>query len=257
MTYQNFNHGHLAGYQALLLDMNGTFMFGYDRFGDADYFETYRALGANGIDASTVNRMVSRLVEEMADLYHDLSFQEDFPTVSQTLGRLYPREAPQQLAWIEEVVARHEIGHIPEDHIQVLWALSRTHRLGLVTNIWSRKDLWLQAFEARGLADVFEVMVFSSDHRCIKPSSALFMTAIQELGISPSDMVFIGDDLRRDMIGAHNVGLSSLWIDMNPGVDASPEECLPDMRADSLLHLDPAGRFGKESGNGRIKATCT
>lgn len=243
MTDQSFDPGRLAAYQALLLDMNGTFMFGHDRFGDnVDYYETYRALGANGVDASTVNLMVTRLVEEMADLYGDSAFQEEFPTVFGTLGRLYPREAPQQLAWIEEVMARHEIGHIPEAHIEVLRALSRTHRLGLVTNIWSRKDLWLQAFEVLGLIDVFEVMVFSSDHRCIKPSPGLFRTAILELGIPPSDIVFIGDDLRRDIIGAHNAGLSGLWIDINRDAAGSPEECLPEMRVDSLLRLDPAGR---------------
>ena len=238
MTNQTSNPRRLADYQALLLDMNGTFMFGHDRFGDdVDYYETYRALGAHGVDAPTVNRMVTRLVDEMANLYRDPVFQEEFPTVSQTLSRLYPSEALQQLAWIEEVVARHEIGHIPEAHLKVLRALSHTHRLGLVTNIWSRKDLWLQEFEVSGLKDVFEVMVFSSDHRSIKPSPGLFRRAILALGIPPSDILFIGDDLRRDIIGARNVGLSSLWIDLTQDVAGSPGESLPKMRVDSLLQL--------------------
>jgi len=39
----------LDQFPVLLLDMNGTFMFGHDRFGpDEDYYATYRPLGPPG-----------------------------------------------------------------------------------------------------------------------------------------------------------------------------------------------------------------
>ena len=41
----------LDQFSVLLLDMNGTFMFGHDRFGpDEDYFATYASLGGRNLD---------------------------------------------------------------------------------------------------------------------------------------------------------------------------------------------------------------
>src|SRR5256885_17258089 len=47
--------------------------------------------------------------------------------------------------------------------ILALRSLARSHPLGLVANILSRKDLWLEEFRRAGVLDRFVVTVFSSD----------------------------------------------------------------------------------------------
>lgn len=59
----------LDQFSVLLLDMNGTFMFGHDRFGpDQDYFATYQRVGGRSLDRESVLRIVkpSRLLFERA-----------------------------------------------------------------------------------------------------------------------------------------------------------------------------------------------
>jgi len=51
-------------FSAVLLDMNGTFMFGHDRLGpEEDYWETYRALGGSRLGRDQVVRDLLELSE--------------------------------------------------------------------------------------------------------------------------------------------------------------------------------------------------
>lgn len=114
---------------------------------------------------------------------------------------------------LEQVFAYHEIGTIPESHVLALQRLRRTHQLGVVSNIWSKSDLYLKEFERVGISNLFETIVFSSDHGCIKPSPFLFAKAIGAFDASGAKTVFVGDSLKRDVAGAKAAGLEAIWID--------------------------------------------
>jgi len=107
----------------------------------------------------------------------------------------------------------HEVGNIPATHAEALHQLSETHRLGVVSNIWSRSEIHLQEFEKAGIRHLFDVIIFSSDYGRIKPSRYLFYRAMEAFEVSRSKMVFVGDSLDRDIAGAKSVGLSAIWID--------------------------------------------
>jgi putative hydrolase of the HAD superfamily len=47
---------------------------------------------------------------------------------------------PDEVQRIELVIAEHEIGTIPEQYVQILKQLSNTHRLGIISDIWSKSD---------------------------------------------------------------------------------------------------------------------
>ncbi|HVA50499.1 MAG TPA: hypothetical protein VNH11_29395 [Pirellulales bacterium] len=42
----------------------------------------------------------------------------------------------------------HELGYVPNAYAKCLRRLATTHRLGLVTNIWSKKDRWVDELNA-------------------------------------------------------------------------------------------------------------
>lgn len=64
--------GFLDRYTVVLLDLNGTLMFGQDRFGpDEDFATTYRALGGRVLADDAVERAVRATCDALAAAYGD------------------------------------------------------------------------------------------------------------------------------------------------------------------------------------------
>ncbi len=206
----------LRRYSALLLDMNGTFMFGHDRFGpDQDYHATYSALGGRRLGRLAVQGAITSCYQTLETIYNNALCFDSFPQVRDQLRTLpETRDLPEtELALLEEVVASHELGRVPEEYSETLRLLGRTHRLGLVTNIWSPKRSFLEELSRAGVLDLFAVTVFSSDGTSVKPSRKLFDRAVASLCLPRSQIVVVGDSLTRDVEGAKRAGLEAMWID--------------------------------------------
>jgi putative hydrolase of the HAD superfamily len=88
--------------------------------------------------------------------------------------------------------------------------LRRHVRLALVTN--GTSDLQRRKLALAGLAEDFDVVVASCDIGIGKPDPAIFRTALDALGVTASEAVMVGNDLDRDIHGATNAGLRSVWI---------------------------------------------
>jgi putative hydrolase of the HAD superfamily/5'-nucleotidase len=199
--------------------MNGTFMFEEDRLRpEEDFWATYQAGGGRLLAADDVSAIILACVGRMSQMYRDQSRIDDFPSVLEVLSAIpdaavLPVDERRRLA---DVVARHERGQIPAAYADAIQRLARTHRLGLITNIWAPKDLWLEELARAGLANEFTALVFSSDSRRMKPSRILFAEALRLCRVEGSgpyrDVVCIGDSLRRDVAGAQAVGLRTIWI---------------------------------------------
>ena len=224
-------------FDILLLDMGNTFMFNADRFSEnEDYFATYRALGGQALSEERLRRIIDEAFEALVADYNNPACYEHYPRVRHYLERA-PSEAglPEgEIELVRQVFARHEIGVIPPEHVEAIRTLAQNHRLGLVSNIWSDSDLYLRAFDAAGIRQAFEVIVFSSDIGIIKPSPKIFRKAIEAFGADPSGMVFIGDDPLRDIAGARGAGLAAIRINANgqpyPANLPAPDHVVADLR---------------------------
>lgn len=206
----------LDQFSVLLLDMNGTFVFGHDRFGEAeDFYGTYRAVGGSRLSPTEVSRLILDCYHGMGREYADPGRQDDFRTLAEGF-RLYAPPPEEELPFLMRVFARHEVGQVPDALASLLRRLARTHRLGVVSNFWSSKEVCLEEFQRAGLGDVFQHTVFSSDFRSIKPSSVLFREALRGMQAEPGEALFIGDSLRHDMEGAHRIGMATVWITTRP-----------------------------------------
>lgn len=67
--------------------------------------------------------------------------------------------------------------------------------------------------QALGLWDRFEVVVFSSDVRSCKPDPAIFRRALNELGVSPAEVLYVGDNPIDDVSGAAALGIPTILLD--------------------------------------------
>ena len=110
------------------------------------------------------------------------------------------------------------------DALQVLRELGQTFRLGLVTN--GPGDLQYDKLDVSGLRSCFGAVVVSREVGIAKPNPRIFAITLDRLGVSASDSVFVGDNPKTDITGAHAAGIKAVWLnrDRKPLPDGVPPE---------------------------------
>lgn len=71
----------------------------------------------------------------------------------------------------------------------------------------------LDELEECGLTELFDGILISSEAGVKKPSEKIFEMAFEGFGIEREDCVYVGNDLRDDVLGAHNAGLKCVYIE--------------------------------------------
>jgi phosphoserine phosphatase len=83
--------------------------------------------------------------------------------------------------------------------------------VGLVTNGASR--LQRAKLSVTGLDSYFATVIVSEDVGIGKPDPAPFLAALDELGVTPADVVMVGNDVERDIAGARNAQIRPIHVD--------------------------------------------
>jgi HAD superfamily hydrolase (TIGR01662 family) len=129
----------------------------------------------------------------------------------------------------------------PEAH-SVLESLQRQgYRLGLISNAGDDADVQTLLNQS-GLRSYFEVILTSAAQGIRKPNPQIFWTALEKLGVKPSEAAMIGDTLGADILGAKNAGMYSIWTTRRadtPANRAHADTILPDASIAHLGELDP------------------
>ncbi len=92
-------------------------------------------------------------------------------------------------------------------------------RISCVTN--GRDFFQRNKIKALGLDKYFEVIVTSGELSIKKPDPYIFETAIKKLGATYDQAVFIGDNLKADMIPSKSLGMSTIWV--NRSAETKPD----------------------------------
>jgi len=105
-----------------------------------------------------------------------------------------------------------EAGLIP-GALEMVNALTREgYRLALVAD--GRVRSFATILGGHGIEPHFEAQVISEAEGCSKPDARMFQKAISSLGLSQSDakdIVMVGNHLERDIGGANQLGIISIW----------------------------------------------
>ncbi len=100
------------------------------------------------------------------------------------------------------------------------WLQARRVRLGLISNTVWPGDAHRRDLERHGLLDYFHATLFSSETGLWKPDPRVFERALDALGTSAAETVYIGDQLAEDIGGARRAGLRGvLFGDLPQNVD--------------------------------------
>ena len=80
--------------------------------------------------------------------------------------------------------------------------------------------------EENGLDHIFSAWVISEPLHVEKPHRLMFETAFQELGLKEEDkprVIMIGNNLKRDVVGANRFGITSVWMSWSKRYPQAPE----------------------------------
>lgn len=130
----------------------------------------------------------------------------------------------------------------------------RGYKLAVVSDA-PRMRAWLRLASMK-LTEFFDVVVTLDDSGGkLKPDPAPYRLAMKQLGVGPSEVIFVGDNPKRDILGAHSLGIKTVlakygeWAKPARGPAKSVK---PDYEMDDISEL--IGILSKLEGPGCSKS---
>ncbi|WP_435106616.1 hypothetical protein, partial [Arhodomonas sp. AD133] len=109
----------LKGFETILLDMNDTFMFGHDRFGDEQNYGAYFTSIGGTLSADDATVIIRRVLEYLEPLYPDPASRECFPGIEAAVAAVSLKGSVSEADRMRlvETFAHHERGTVPPAYL--------------------------------------------------------------------------------------------------------------------------------------------
>lgn len=124
---------------------------------------------------------------------------------------------------LKQVFAEHGAHHALADQAMQVFADAR-NQVSLYEDVMPSINALKQHFVlgsiSNGFADVaavglhhhFSESIAAHTFGCAKPDPKIFHAMAQRLNLEPAELMYIGDDLRLDVQGAQQAGLTGVWL---------------------------------------------
>jgi putative hydrolase of the HAD superfamily len=112
--------------------------------------------------------------------------------------------------------------------------LHKRYKLGIVSN-FALPECVDKLLERHGLDRFFDAVVVSGAVNKRKPSPEIFEKALEKLGVSAENAVFVGDTVDADIEGAKSAGMKAIFIERRPQKEV--EGVCPDLTIKDLGEL--------------------
>jgi len=188
--------------KAILFDLDNTLL-------DFMQFkrETAKA-AANAMIKSGVQEKEKVLYDKIFKIYEEkgIEYQHTFSDILyESVVNPHMRERARQAAIIAYNKKKYELIKPRPKVIQVLSSLRSKYAPGIVTDA-NRQKAWQRLILA-GLDGFFYPVVTYSDTHSEKPNKEPFERALRILGLNPNQVLYVGDNPSRDIIGAKKAGM--------------------------------------------------
>lgn len=146
------------------------------------------------------------------------------------LGTTVPAATRQRIiAYFEEVINQGTLVLLPGVR-EALYALAQHYRIGLISDTaWTPGRVLREHLQRNGIADLFDVLVFSGEVGYCKPNARLFRQALDALAVDPPACMHIGDLQFTDIKGAKALGCRAAWIHRPGYLDNDRQDYQPDL----------------------------
>ncbi|MHB1321614.1 MAG: HAD family hydrolase [Acidithiobacillus ferrivorans] len=174
-------------------------------------------------------------------IWHTLLTQENSKPVK---GR---ERLAKELARLHRALSRTRLERY--DGIKrTLKSLQETYQLATISD--AQRCFALPEMRALGIKKYFDIRIISSDYGYRKPDSRLFAMAAEQLDVAPHEAIYVGNDMYRDIYGAQQAGMKTIFVDSNQG-SKSYNDVAPDYYArDFYQVLDGVGFLTQKHADG-------
>ncbi|WP_342479951.1 HAD family hydrolase [Paenibacillus sp. FSL L8-0340] len=194
--------------QALLFDLDNTLMDRDSTF--RSFSEQFVRDFLGHLQPEEAQRVVEDIIVRDADGYRDKDgfFAE--------LSEVLPWEKAVSAADIRTYYDETYTGHgalmkYAEDILN--YCREQGYILGLVTN--GKKQIQYGKIDLLGLRGFFKSIVISGEAGISKPDPAIYRLALERLGTTAEQTLFIGDHPVNDIWGAGKAGMETIWLKRN------------------------------------------
>ncbi|NOZ60365.1 MAG: HAD family hydrolase [Calditrichaeota bacterium] len=120
---------------------------------------------------------------------------------------------------------------------QILPQLQQKYSLALLSNADdSDRELVGKALLVVGAAKYFSHIFTPQELIARKPAPQFYHNALKKIGVEPEHAIMVGDDYEKDIIGAKQAGLWTIWFNQNGKTTASKYP-YHDFEINSLLQI--------------------
>jgi putative hydrolase of the HAD superfamily len=225
--------------RALLFDINSTLI---DIETDERMEEVYRSIAhlltyqGIGLRRWAVQDLYFQVMKEQfersAEVYPEFNVVEVWREILHRSASTYthslPAEKLQQLplliAELQRGNSRKRLCLYPRV-TETLDQLKKRYRLAVVSD--AQTVYALPELRAVGLCEYFDPIIISGDYGYRKPDPRLFQKALDALEVHPSQAIFVGNDRFRDVFGAKQLGMKTVWF-CNSQDSGRSEAAVPD-----------------------------
>jgi len=207
--------------------------------------EAYRQIrerieAALEIDAPEVGHLIDRVANEVdrlvgasyeAQRMEELDVLQVFDEVLRNvLGLEVPRDVVGHIVALDHSAFTNTITVTPENLGVLAELKSKGLLLGMISNVTLLPDLMRADIEALGIGQYLDAALFSSEVGVRKPDARIFTAMLEQLGVRPSEAVFVGDRVNDDIAGAKGVGMRAVLTH-----EFRQEEIVDDPRPDAVI----------------------
>ncbi len=108
---------------------------------------------------------------------------------------------------------------------RVLDELRPTYRIAVVSDA---QPCWaLPEMKAVGINGYFDPIIISANYGFRKPDRRLFETALDTMELVGAEVIYVGNDMYRDICGASQLGIKTIFVNSNQGAKCH-ENVIPD-----------------------------
>ncbi len=114
---------------------------------------------------------------------------------------------------------------IPGADVAVKTLAERGYRLAIVAD--GTAQSFKNLLTANGLYDCFETLIYSEPIKAVKPSPRMFKAAIGAMDLTEEDcsrIIMVGNNLSRDVKGANQMGMTSVFLSWTPRYPKEPAD---------------------------------
>ena len=122
---------------------------------------------------------------------------------------------------------------IDQNTINILNTIKMHVKVGIITNGSTQRQK--AKIINTNLNSCFDTIIISEEVGFSKPDKRIFELALNKLNVQPEDVLFVGDDIEKDIAGCQNANIKGIWF--NPHMIKNNTEIKPYAEINSLDSL--------------------